>query len=92
MPFDGKYLDSLVELVDTRRLSLIDYREFIALLRGEMSGVRLVVLDDVFAKLDQSNQTSADPPGMVSLTTLAKYFNGASHPLVLTGTNQPNPT
>jgi len=32
-PFEARYLDSIVDLVDTRRLRLIDYHEFVNLVR-----------------------------------------------------------
>jgi len=33
-PFEARYLDSIVDLVDTRRLRLIDYHEFVNMVRA----------------------------------------------------------
>lgn len=130
-PFEARYLDSIVDLVDTRRLRLIDYHEFVNLvrtyihppstrpslplrvalpgvgrcercawaiatltssprflfstaqIRGETPDVRLAAIEDVFARLDDSNQSSSNPPGTVSIDDLKRAFNGSEHPLAV---------
>lgn len=78
-PFDGKYLDNIINLKDFKNLGLIDWRELISLIQGEMSNSRYALLKKIFTCLDVTGQ------GVVAVNSLDKYFNGSEHPLVSVG-------
>lgn len=75
-PFEIKYLDSVIELIDPRNLGVIDYREFIDLIRGGMSEARLITLDFVFSNLD------VEHIGRLPFDIVNDRFMGLNHPLV----------
>lgn len=76
LPVDIKYLDVLINLVDKKQLDLIDWREFIRVLRGELSRNRRSLLEDIFNHLDVKRI------GVIPFETLSRNFNGRGHPLV----------
>jgi hypothetical protein len=80
---ESRYFDPVIDLIDTNRSSLIDWREFVRLIRGPMPSARAQIVAEVFGALDGSNPEN--PPGHVSVDDLAYYFNGTDHPLVALG-------
>jgi hypothetical protein len=77
LSIDAKYLDSIINLVDKKNLDLIDWREFIRLLRGELNDVRVAIITEIF-----NNLPNASSAGVVSRESLSRRFNGRYHPLV----------
>jgi Ca2+-binding EF-hand superfamily protein len=75
-PFDSRYLDSIIDIIDERRLGLVDWRDFISLLRGPLPDNRQDVIIEVFSAMDQRGD------GVVSLEDLARSFQGRDHPIV----------
>lgn len=78
-PFDGNLLGPLIDLVDERKTGLVDWRNFIRLIRGAPSYSRQDILIDVFSRMD----TKGD--GVVSVSDLSQHFDGCDHPLVENG-------
>ena len=76
---ETRYFDAIIDLVDVARLGLIEWAEFIRVVRGPLPPQRSAMIADVFARLDRTGE------GKVSLDDLSFSFNGASHPLVSLG-------
>lgn len=79
IPFDPRYLDTLIALVDKKKAGLVDWREFLSLVRGSTSYARQDILIDVFSRMDSRGD------GVVAIEDLSTYFNGEDHPLVRIG-------
>lgn len=75
-PFDGRYLDSIIDCIDERRIGLVDWRDFISLLRGPLTDSRQDTIIEVFSSLDSRGD------GVISLDDVSRLFQGIDHPLV----------
>jgi len=76
------YFDRVIDVVDITKTGLIDWSEFLNLVRGEMSSRRGGVVAEVFSSL-----LTAAGAGKTALTPddLAFYMNAKEHPLVSVG-------
>jgi hypothetical protein len=75
VPMDGRYLDKLIDRIDAQKTQLIDWRDFIVLVRGPLSYARQDVLIDLFSKMDTSGN------GVIESDVLKGYFSAEKHPL-----------
>jgi Ca2+-binding EF-hand superfamily protein len=75
-PFDARYLDSIIDIIDDKRVGLVDWRDFISLLRGPLQDTRQDVIIDVFSSMDKRGD------GVISIEDMPTYFNGRNHPIV----------
>lgn len=75
-PFEAKFFDPIIDTLDPRKLGLVDFREFIGLVRGRMSDTRMETLNSVYSSLVTNHQ------GNVLLDQAAKRYDGRNHPLV----------
>lgn len=78
-PFEGRYLDSILDLKDHKKLGLIDYSELIALLKGSFPLERRDICEKVYAKLDRYQENA------IPIEELKAAFVGSTHPLVSLG-------
>lgn len=76
-PFEAKFLDTIIDTLDPRRLGLVDFREFVGLVRGGMSDARMAIVNNVFSSLVTNSQ------GHVPVDFAARRFDGTNHPLVV---------
>ena len=79
---EHRYLDRIIDVVDTARTGLIVWKDFIAMLRstgGASSDARQCVLMEAFAVIDEQGT------GRASLDDLAFCFNAGDHPLCVVG-------
>lgn len=76
IPSSNQYLDMLIDRVDKQRLSLIDWREFMDVLRAPLQGVRKRAVEDLFLKLDPRAQ------GAIAFDAVKAKFHASRHPLV----------
>ena len=68
---DSKYIDIVInELLDKRQLSLIDWREFIRIIRGPIIKQHQNLIEDIFYNLSTNNAN------IVTFDELAKGYNG----------------
>eukprot|EP01039_Chlorochromonas_danica_P006120 gene6120-6738_t len=74
-----KYLDMVLDQVDSDRMGLINVKDFLRLVRGPLPPNRSALLKSVFALLDAAGE------GTVPITIFQKRFNGQDHPLVSIG-------
>lgn len=73
---EDRFLDPIINLMDTTKLGLLEWRKFLAYVRGgDLSEARSEVVMSVFAAM------SKDGGATVSADDLAFYFNGKEHPL-----------
>ena len=73
---EDKFLDPIINTLDTAKLGLLEWRKFMASVRGgAMSDARGAVVASVFLGM------SKDGGATVSADDLAYYFNGKAHPL-----------
>ena len=75
-PYDSKYLDTVIDIIDPKHLGVIDYKEFLDLIRGGMSEYRLAILNYIFDSLDPEHI------GRLSIDYVSDRFDGESHPYV----------
>ena len=74
------HFDRVIDVVDITKTGLIDWSEFLNLVRGEMSSRRQVLVADVFSSLlTAAGKTALTPDD------LAFYMNAKEHPLVSVG-------
>jgi Ca2+-binding EF-hand superfamily protein len=71
-----KYIDIVINAIDTQQNGLIDFRDLLAVVRGRIPDSRVEFLRRVFDALD------AKQNGLVALHTLKENFKGEDHPLV----------
>lgn len=74
-----RYLDTVLDMVDTGDMGLIEVRDFMNLVRGEIPANRQASIDTVFESLDVENV------GSVPVEQLRNRFVGDNHPLVSLG-------
>ena len=74
---DDRYLEILLSSHDPSRSGIINYREFLDFLRGELSTERMQVLDRVIDALEGV--------GAMSPEAFQKFFDATAHPLVYGG-------
>ncbi len=73
---EDKFLDPIINTLDTAKLGLLEWRNFIATVRGgAMSDERGAVVASVFLGM------SKDGGATVTAEDFAYYFNGKAHPL-----------
>lgn len=80
---DKKMLNFLFSICDKNRDGVIDYKEFLRFLRGEMNEVRKGVVASAYAKLDKNKD------GRVTLDDIAATYSASLHPDVLSGKKKP---
>jgi Ca2+-binding EF-hand superfamily protein len=73
------YLDTIVDLCDSKRVGLIDLNEFLDVLRGPLNNRREGLLRDVYDALDKRHER------VVSMDEVKNNFRGDGHPLVTIG-------
>jgi hypothetical protein len=74
---EDKFLDPIINLQDTTKLGLLDWRAFVEYIRGgALSGERRNVATEVFMKMAKGDRPE------VTADDLAFYFDGKSSPLV----------
>lgn len=78
-PFDHRFLEKIIDLKDQRQVGMVDWRDFVSMLRGELPLARRNIILDVFTSLSLPHETR------VPLDVLSKAFNGSEHPLVALG-------
>ena len=78
-PLELKNLSKIVDMGDSNRVGMIEWRRFISSLRGDVPPSRKKIIKDVFGKLDRKRE------GFVPVTTIQSIFNGKNHPLVAIG-------
>jgi Ca2+-binding EF-hand superfamily protein len=79
---EPRYLDTLLDTIDTAHTGLLPWKDYILTLRNELGGLsdaRQNVLMEAFAIIDTVGN------GRVALDDLAYCFNGADHPLCTIG-------
>lgn len=77
---DHRYIDRIIDMVDSKRTnSVIDFPQFMTLIRSPMSSFRTSVVEDVWARLDPRGC------GAVTVSDLKQYFDSSEHPLVTLG-------
>lgn len=64
---------------DLNRDGTIDYDEFLRMMRGDLTPVRVSLVKKAYAKLDR------DGSGMVDINDIRGLYNGSRHPDVLSG-------
>lgn len=75
----GKYLDALLDTVDTGRLGLVSLHDLLAVIRGPMPPHRERIVRAVFDRLDRLRDDHVD------IDDIALLFDGAEHPLCTIG-------
>ena len=83
VPFKGKYMDKIIDLLDIQKLGMIDWRQFLRLIRGPIPESRESLIINVFSIIDSSNE------GKIPFDVLIKSFDPSDHPLVLLGGGSP---
>lgn len=73
------YLDTILDIVDTSRMGLIEVKEFLSVLRGPVSEQRESLLLDIYRALDRNNER------LVDIDEISRNFRGDGHPLVTIG-------
>lgn len=74
-----RYLDVILDAIDTGKMNLIVTSDFFAMVRGPLSESRETILMDAFLRLDKTQQ------GEVAVDDIKEYFRGDEHPLVSLG-------
>lgn len=75
LELNPKYLDTVLNLVDSSNLGLVNLKDFFEVLRGPMSPTRVKVVREVFNRLDRHKDDHVD------IDDIALYFNSEDHPL-----------
>lgn len=73
-----RYLDTILDQVDSGRMGLIDIRDFMDIVRGPISNSRLAIMKRVFSQLDDRQES-------VAVADFKRRFRGEDHPLVSMG-------
>ena len=79
IPFKGKYMDKIIDLLDNQKLGMIDWRQFLRLIRASIPESREYVIKSVYNYLDSKNE------GKISFDVLIKSFDPKEHPIVMLG-------
>ena len=74
-----KDIDSLFNLHDRRRVGLLNYLDFLKVLREELNEFRRDLVERVFIIMD------ADDDGLVDINEIKACYNAAKHPEVMQG-------
>jgi Ca2+-binding EF-hand superfamily protein len=69
---------------DLNRDGTIDYNEFLRIIRGDLSQVRLALVRKAFLKLDR------DGSGIVDINDIRDVYNASKHPDVMSGKKTEN--
>ena len=64
---------------DLNRDGTIDYDEFLRMMRGDLTPLRVSLVKKAYAKLDR------DGSGVVDINDIRGLYNGSRHPDVLSG-------